>query len=197
MSVFLIKRIDQAKLLANAFKLSVLEQFVDEPRTAKQVADRMKVKQTRLYRHIDSLHEAGLLKIVKEQQKRGTVERYYQAVAKRFEIDAALFSNSKSEKNETIKLVKGLLRDTENELLPLLSEIDGDISDTGEINGISVEDLLLMRLVIEASDAQISALRKKLLEWLEECQELPSAGDGEATKSFRGLVVLYPHKGKQ
>lgn len=194
MSVYWVKKIDQAALLADAFKLSILEQFADEPRTAKQVADRMGLKQTRLYRHIEALHSAGLLKVMREQQKRGTVERYYQTVAQRFEIDSSMFATGSVEENEILKMVRGLMRDTEEEILPM-------ISDPGfqEI----VEDELgpiMMKLAMHGSKKEMALLRQKLLEWIEAC----GGGDNKSTGkqaddemvSFRGLIMFYPAQTK-
>ncbi len=194
MSTYWVKRIDQAALLADSFKLSILEQFADEPRTAKQVADRMDLKQTRLYRHIEALHTAGLLKLVSEQQKRGTVERCYQTVAKRFEIDSSMFSTGSSEENEVLKMVRGIMRDTEEEVIPL-------ISDPG-FQEILEDELapLLMRLSMHGSKKKIALLREKLVEWIEACgQEEDDANvstEDEAV-SFRGLIMFYPQETKQ
>ena len=75
MDTYVVKRLDQAKLLTDPFKLKLLEQFGGSPVTTKQVADQMGEKAPRLYRHVDALFDAGLLKLVEEKPKRGTVER--------------------------------------------------------------------------------------------------------------------------
>ncbi len=85
MSTHVIRDLGQAKLLTDPFKLKLLERFADEPITTKQVADLMGEKAPRLYRHVDALVEAGLLELIKEQPKRGTIERYYKTIASRFE----------------------------------------------------------------------------------------------------------------
>ena len=48
------------------------------------MADRLGEKPTKLYHHVDTLEAAGLIKLVKTKRKRGTVEKYFEAVAERF-----------------------------------------------------------------------------------------------------------------
>jgi DNA-binding transcriptional ArsR family regulator len=91
MDTYIVKRLDQAKLLTDPFKLKLLERFGGDPVTTKQVADQMGEKAPRLYRHVDALFDAGLLELVEEKPKRGTVERYFRTIASRFEVDPELF----------------------------------------------------------------------------------------------------------
>jgi len=186
METYWIKRLDQASLLSDSFKLALMEYFSDEPTTIKEVAALMQVKQTRLYRHIDSLVQAGLLKVVREERKRGTIERYYQTVARRFEIDSALFTPEKGEKSEAVRLIQSVLRDTESEILPLLDDVAPEGSTDDELSA------LLMRVSIRGSKAQMKALRKKLAEWIEECESLKPDENDKQNVSFRGLVTFYP-----
>lgn len=192
MSTYWVKRMDQAALLVDTFKMSILEQFVEEPRTAKQVAEILNTKQTRLYRHIDALVQAGLLKVVKEQQKRGTVERFYQAIATRFELDTSLLVTKENE-DETTGLVRNMLRDTEKEVISLLETIDfkEEVAD---------EDTpLLMRISARGSKERMQSLRQKLEEWLAEFQPTDSevqADDSEEI-SYRGLIMFYPAPSKR
>ena len=64
MDTYVVKRLEQAKLLTDPFKLKLLEGFARNPATTKQVADRMGEKAPRLYRHVDALVEEGLLEPV-------------------------------------------------------------------------------------------------------------------------------------
>ena len=57
METYVVKRLEQAKLLTDPFKLKLLERFAGEPVTTKQVADRMGEKAPRLYRHVDAYYK--------------------------------------------------------------------------------------------------------------------------------------------
>ena len=116
MDTYVVKRLEQAKLLTDPFKLKLLERFGGKPVTTKQVADRMGEKAPRLYRHVDALVDEGLLELVEEKPKRGTIERYYRTVASRFEVDPALFSTSSGVGDDAVNMLRGIQRDTESDL---------------------------------------------------------------------------------
>ena len=92
MQSYVFRQQSQARLLADPFKLRLIEAFAGPPATTKQVADKTGEKAPRLYRHVDALADEGLLKLIEEKPKRGTIERYYTTVAERFEVDPELFS---------------------------------------------------------------------------------------------------------
>lgn len=187
MSTFWVKKMDQAALLADAFKLGILEQFADEPRTVKQVAERLDMKQTRLYRHVDALFQAGLLKLVKEQPKRGTIERYFQTVATRFEIDSSLFATGNTKLNEAVDIVRGIMRDTEQEVMSVFDNAGAD-------HLLSREDTapIVMRISVQGTASQMASLQKKLNDWIQECEQTNAENSDEEKRSFRGLVMFYP-----
>ena len=186
MDTYLVKRLDQAKLLTDPFKLKLLERFSGTPVTTKQVADQMGEKAPRLYRHVDALFDAGLLELVEEKPKRGTVERYYRTIASRFEVDSELFTTSAEHQDEGLAMMRSLIRETEADLVRLFSRTD-DAAPDGE------RMPLLMRVAVRATDTEIGRLRDKLDEWLEECAALAESGecrdDGTA---YAGLLAFYP-----
>jgi len=191
MSKFLITRPEQATLLADRFKMKLIEAFAIKPITTKQVADKLGEKAPRLYRHVDALVEAGLLVLVEEKPKRGTVERYYQSVATRFEVDPDLFMTDPEVESETLKMVKGLLRETESDILSVADKLDFRTCD-------EVLSPIIMRLAISANREQLMSLREKLMEWVSECESLADSeaeaesGAKEGDLAFRGLVAFYP-----
>ena len=189
MSTFVVKNLEHAKLLTDSFKLQLLEKFSGAPVTTKQVADAMGEKAPRLYRHVDAMVEAGFLRLVSEKPKRGTVERYYQAVASRFEVDPDLFARSSGQSDEAFDIVRSLLRDVESDLLRL-SGID---------EKVIMETMLLpivWRISIRASKEEIAGIRNKLQDWLQDVQALVDASE-EAEDSadyvnYAGLMAFYP-----
>ena len=186
MDTYIVKRLDQAKLLTDPFKLKLLEQFRRRPVTTKQVADQLGEKAPRLYRHVDALFDAGLLKLVEEKPKRGTVERYYRTVASRFEMDPELFVTSPGREDDAIEMMRSLIRETETELVSLCSRLDARVADRGQLP-------LLMRVRVTGTDDEIGRLKRKLDEWLEECEAV--AGETKASdkgKTYSGLLAFYP-----
>jgi DNA-binding transcriptional ArsR family regulator len=72
------------KLLGDPLRRSILQAFSSEPKTTKQVSQVLGIKSNKLYHHVDLLLEHGLLRLVETRPKRGTTEKYLQAVARRF-----------------------------------------------------------------------------------------------------------------
>ena len=191
MSTYIVKSLEQAKLLTDPFKGKLLERFAGEPITTKQVADLMGEKAPRLYRHVDALFEAGLLELVEEKPKRGTVERYYRTVASRFEVDPHLFSKSSGQHNESIELMRSLIRETESDLLHLFELPEESFADP-------VDRPLVMRIALRSNRREIGRLRDKLDEWLTECQELADNNEpGEDDIAYAGLLTFYPLPGEK
>ena len=183
MKTHVISDMAQAKLLTDPFKKELLEYFSEEARTTKQVADLMSLKAPRLYRHVDALVGAGLLVLIREQAKRGTVERYYQTIAQRFEVDSSLFDSGEGD-SETARLLKDMFRETHGQLLSFL-EGDTEIED---------ETLapIVMQISGRATPTQVRVLRAKLNEWLEEIHLTNKDPDAtEGTIALGGVVVLY------
>lgn len=186
MDTYIVKRLDQAKLLTDPFKLKLLERFGGNPVTTKQVADQMGEKAPRLYRHVDALFGAGLLKLVEERPKRGTVERYYRTIASRFEVDPELFTTSGEQRDEGIEMMRSLFRETESDMVRLFSEDDDSHGDPRLLP-------LLMRVAVRGTEDEIVRLREKLDEWLEECQVLAETGEGrDDGVAYSGFLVFYP-----
>lgn len=186
MSTYIVKSLEQAKLLTDPFKAKLLERFSGKPATTKQVADLMGEKAPRLYRHVDALFEAGLLELVQEKPKRGTVERYYRTVATRFEVDPHLFSKSPGQNKESIDMMRSLFRETEADLMRLLDQPEESLEEPAA-------QPLVFRATVSASKREIGRLRDKLEEWLEECDALAETGErSDDDVAYAGLVSFYP-----
>src|SRR5262245_5587359 len=74
----------ELRALAHPLRLRLLEEFAGSPRTTMQVASAMGEPPTRLYHHVNALERAGILKLARTRQVRGTTEKYYEVARKRF-----------------------------------------------------------------------------------------------------------------
>lgn len=81
-----IKDPDQLRAISDPLRRTLLGAFSREARTTKQVADTLGIKTKKLYHHVALLEGVGLLRLVETRPKRGTTERYLEAVAKRFTV---------------------------------------------------------------------------------------------------------------
>ena len=174
-----IKDLNQLRLLGDPLKLRLIQAFAEGEKTTKQVALELDESVTKLYRHVDALYDAGLLEIVSETPKRGTVERTFRAIAERFEVDHSLLSDTSA--GESVEAIRELLRAGETEILRAI-EATGDDDDA---------NLMVMRFRVKGSREQITRLRKSLEEWLETMQqnqeEIP-----DDYEEAGALIAFYP-----
>lgn len=185
METYVIKRLAQAKLLTDPFKLKLLEGFALKPATTKQVADRMGEKAPRLYRHVDALVDEGLLELVEEKPKRGTVERYYKTIADRFEVDPDLFSTGRGGEDDAIDLLRGIVRDVESDLVRWFDQHAESRPGRDELP-------FLMKYNVRGSPDDIKRLRDKLESWLEDCDEMDRAREDDPDfVTYTGLIAFY------
>lgn len=82
------------KLLGDPLRRSILQAFSTEPKTTKQVSEDLGIKSNKLYHHVDLLIEHGLLRLVETRPKRGTTEKYLQAIARRFVVRPVAIGSS-------------------------------------------------------------------------------------------------------
>ena len=84
--------LDQLRALADPLRLRILSVFARGPQPTKAVAEWLGEKPTRLYHHVEALVRAGVIELTETRPKRGTVERYYRAVATRFTVADSLLA---------------------------------------------------------------------------------------------------------
>src|SRR5579871_6054782 len=85
----------ELRALADPLRQRILAALVERPATAKQVAALLGEKATKLYHHFGTLEAAGLIGLVETRAKRGTVEKYYRAVAEDFAVDRDLLEGTR------------------------------------------------------------------------------------------------------
>ncbi|MGE0553111.1 MAG: helix-turn-helix domain-containing protein [Gemmatimonadales bacterium] len=165
----------QVRALGDPKKLRLLDAFT-EPRTTLEVAARLGEAPTGLYRHVNALHRLRLLRIVRERPRRGTVERTFQAVARRFVIgEQALGRRSAAQ-----TAVHRLFREAETAFFAACPEgkpKDGQTSPFAA--GIQVS----------GSRAELARLRRRIVAMAEECARGRSSGKDTAF----ALLVFAPH----
>ena len=173
-----ISDLEQIRLLSDPLKLRLLQAFSESARTTKQVAAELGENVTKLYRHVDALYAAGLLELVEEKQKRGTIERTFRAVARRFEADHSLFSATAGDQG--VEAAREMLRVSESEILNVLSGAQSD----------DPEQAIIMRIRGKATPEKIAELRKTLKDWLDSIPDCDQA-QAEGTREIGGLIAFY------
>lgn len=174
-----INDLDTVRLLADPLRLRLLLAFAAGDRTAKQVASELGEPVTKLYRHVDALHDAGLLEVVRERRKRGTIERTFRAIADRFEVDSSLFMDRDSDSASAV--ARDMLRGSEPEILDARARSD------------AADPPVVLRFRIRTSPKRLVSLRERLLDWVNETERAEGAevDDSEASIEAGALIAFY------
>lgn len=184
-----VRDLVQVRALANPLRIRLLEAFADAPRTTKQVAQLLGEKPTRLYHHVDALAKAGFLRLHSTRPNRGTIEKYYEAVARRFEIESSLFEGRAAVAESSAAIMaRTVLDTTRTQLLAYLR------SGTPPPRGLAP---IVGRMTIKGTRADLDAVRKKVLDLVQRCERLgrPAkrrGGSDEAEQRWTLTLAFYP-----
>lgn len=209
-AVYRIRDLEQLRALSDPLRLRILEAFAHGARTTKQVAGSLGEKPTKLYHHVDALEAAGLVRLVETRPKRGTLEKYYEAVARVFEADAGLFAagtlaattgersaEAPSNRDEVVswqELAARLCDRAAGELRGLPTPSSG--CDSSACPAETTEQALITQLIVTAPRAEILRLRALLMDWLAEVQRsasvVPQLTPGVTAEVWRVTLALYP-----
>ena len=126
--------------------------------------------------------EAGLLELVAERKKRGTTERYLRAIARRFDVDGALFSEGSA--GDAGSPVGELFRTAQQAIVDTLNRPPEEQDENCAVVGA------MIRGVPERVEQFRTALFK-LLEDFEVTGEDDEDDEG-AEVSYGLLIALYP-----
>jgi DNA-binding transcriptional ArsR family regulator len=189
---YVLRELGQLKALADPLRQRLLRAFAGEPQTTKQVAHSLKETPTKLYHHVDTLAEAGLLRLVKTQQKRGTTERYYQAAAKQFSVHRGIFRHLKQRGSGSGKIAPETLFETAFQ--NALAEIRQHVPDSATGEGKAA--LLQGRTCMTAAEAVV--LRNKIHRLIETCARRKRTRKAiKARKNFEVLIAIYPVRSRR
>jgi len=89
-NIFYIDKVKEIKTLASQRRLKILNYLVKEKNTAQGLAKLFNVKPNALWYDIQKLEESGFIKLVHTEKVRGTVKKFYKAVAKNYFVDISL-----------------------------------------------------------------------------------------------------------
>jgi len=189
--VYIIRELEQVKLLADPLRLRLLESFCREEKTTKQVANELDEKPTRLYHHVEALERVGLIRLARTQQNRGTVEKYYRAVAMSFRAEPGLFSSTLGgEAKET-----DVLTDLSTTLFDRTAREFREASQHADAQPATLEEEGLITMAeVHASTERIIRLRDRLMEVLQEVSSEDEADDADEKhqRRFRLAIILFP-----
>ena len=182
---FTLSRLEQVRALADPLRLRLVDALVARELPVAGLAKALDAPATRLYHHVDLLHEAGLIEITRRVKRRGGEERYYRAVARHYRLDDSLLSFASADGRSTEELV-GVARSVLGSALEELIEglRTGRVAPGKPGQSMMLEDRH-MRLTAEGRVAR----SKELSSWLDDFARRYGSPRGGA---YRLALAAFP-----
>ncbi|TCP55872.1 helix-turn-helix protein [Tumebacillus sp. BK434] len=190
-SVYEVTSLEQMKALSNKLRVQILNQFDEEPRTSKQLADLLGLPASKVHYHVRELHRTGLLVLVETREKGGVIEKYYLPVAKQIRV-ALQESDAFDNEERTIRYEMGRAFVDEyltayQRSIQLVEQLREAGKPTEGIGPVTSMGLLYL------TDEQQQEVRQELKDLLHTWEQRYSQQEKtDQTRAWRAFLSLFP-----
>jgi DNA-binding transcriptional ArsR family regulator len=172
-----ITDLEALRALVDSQRHRIVTLLMEEPLTAKELADRLGIGRTRLYYHLAMLEQHGLIRVVETRIVSGIAERKYRSVARTFRVDRGLLAAHASEVQ---------ISDTH---ASIIDAVANDLRARAASGGqASDADLLVSRAFLCLSDERRRELRSRLAAMVDEYR----SGDQGGTETEVAIALFTP-----
>ena len=184
-----ITDLETIRTMSDPLRIRILEAFIEAECTTKQAAEAMGEKPTRLYHHVEALEKAGLIRLTRTRQNRGTLEKYYRAVAKLFRADESLFGKNPAPE-QMLENAEGMLDVVRGLTATATQELE-DLVARGEAAGIA-ERAMLSFLELRGDEEELKKIERRLKRLIRDLAKLAENPPSEGDKRLRLMLAFYP-----
>lgn len=153
------------RVIADPVRARMIGLFSNGPTTVHKLAEQLGVPLTRLYYHIHQLEKHGLIQVVDQRPRGGTVEKIYATTARTFLVDRSEFV---SEPQEALQQANILIDFVLNETSKALRKSVKDGSVDLQQNPPHPQSLQIRRGLGQISRERAEKLHQRLISVLEE-----------------------------
>jgi DNA-binding transcriptional ArsR family regulator len=180
-----ITDLEQLKVAGDPLRLQILDAMTQEPRrgwTAKELADILRTRQTKLYHHLGMLEGTGFIRVAGTRMVSGIQEKRYQVSALAFRVDRSVLSGDRGEA-AVGEVLDTIFEKSRNEIL---AGVRAGLIDMSE------DDPKRRRMTLSFSHARLSpASVRKLMRQMEKLARIDD-DTGADTVPYGLVVGLYP-----
>ncbi len=150
--------LDTLRLLSDRTRHAIVQAVTPAPLTAKEIADHLRMPQTRVYYHLKLLESSGVVRVVSERRVAGTIERSYRAAARWFRVDRNLLAADES-----------LIADVQ---ATILDQTAAEYRETARLrDAASATGTLVTRALLRISGDRLCELRAEIVALVERAEE--------------------------
>ncbi|MGB0386511.1 MAG: helix-turn-helix domain-containing protein [Ardenticatenaceae bacterium] len=184
-----LRDVKTIKVFAHTLRLEIVR-LMEEPTTVKSVAAELAIPASKLYYHVNLLHQHGLIRVVEQKIEGNLVEKVYQVAARQFKLVNPLLSDSVSDESATA-LFTSMLQATQRDFSQAYAAREKSESTPPRAPFLSKKAFRL-------TDEQLTALHAKLDALIREVTELGTTNRELEADTYDLTVVFYkqPPKGE-
>jgi len=180
-----ITDVEQLKVIGDPLRLRLIETMAEDPGrgwTAKELAEELGTKQTKLYHHLGLLQQHGFIRVGETRVVSGILEKRYQATAHGFHVDRALLTGAGAE-NAVSVAIDAIFDKARTEIL---------VGLRSGVLDFDPDDPKRKRMGVWASHARLSpASVKRVMRLIEKLAEIDTDQDPDGAE-YGLLVGFYP-----
>ncbi|MCB9422580.1 MAG: helix-turn-helix domain-containing protein [Ardenticatenaceae bacterium] len=184
---FIIEDIEALKMIADPLRLQIIRNL-EQPRTVKDLAERLDIPATKLYYHVNQLEKHQIIQVVQTRVVSGIIEKHYRVTAKTYHVSKTLLRGTK-DSDEQLETILTAIFDTAK--AELRASIKAGLLTVDE----AVErekDGIVWHGSMSLSPERFAELNGRLQALLEEFDEVvKEEGKNTAVKKPYGLVVTF------
>jgi DNA-binding transcriptional ArsR family regulator len=188
---FVIKDLDTLRVVADPLRAQILELLVRKPQTVKYVAEKLGLAPGKLYYHFSLLEKHGLIQVVETRMVSNMVEKLYQSIAGKMDVDPALLQFTTSAGKENIHTLLTSILDSTKE--DLIRSMDARAAALARGADPKPREVIINRLTARLTDEQHQELKQLVLELFQKFDQANNLSNADETLSTYSLTAaLYP-----
>jgi DNA-binding transcriptional ArsR family regulator len=185
-----LTEVSQLRALSDALRLQIVEIMHEEPArawAAKELAERLGTKQTKLYHHLGLLEEAGIIRVAETRLVSGIQEKRYGVAARSFRVDRALLTGT--DEDATIgRVLDAMFERARADIVASIQAGLISLQDTGERR---------RRMALSATHARLGPKQiERVMELIEELGRMDQDPDPNGLE-YGFVVGFYPRVTKE
>ncbi|MEM8533001.1 MAG: winged helix-turn-helix domain-containing protein [Chloroflexota bacterium] len=183
-----LQDVETIKVFADERRLQIV-QLMQQPATVKDIATALQIPASKLYYHVNMLHEHGLIRVVQHNIESGIVEKVYQVTARQFKLQNPMLMGDAIPGAAKDTLFSSMLDETRTTLGRALR--DG-IQD----NQTPPRYPFVTKKALRLNEAQLTTFHQKLAALIQETTALAEANADTSDTAYE-LTVVFTQNDQQ